>query len=84
MIDEVLDAGAAALGLIIDDDAARVLAELLEPGRVDREWKACARPDQADVLRDCNVGALNGSSAKSARAAASIGARAKLIIGGIP
>ena len=42
-VDEILDARAAALGLIVDGHAIRLLAEVLEPGRVERKGKAGTR-----------------------------------------
>jgi hypothetical protein len=50
MIDKVLNAGAAALGLIIYRDAMVLLAEILEPSRIDRERKAGSGADQPYFL----------------------------------
>ena len=50
MINKVLNAGAAALGLIIYRDAMVLLAEILELSRIDREGKARPRADQAHIL----------------------------------
>lgn len=50
LIDEVLNARPAALGLIIDRHPLGLLAEILELGRVNRERKAGPGTGQAQIL----------------------------------
>src|SRR5262249_4510524 len=49
-VDEVLDAGAAALALVVDGHALALPAISLEPHRVEREWERRARAWQAQAV----------------------------------
>jgi hypothetical protein len=46
LVDEILNAGAASFGLIVDGHARGLPAEVLEPRLIDRKWKAGARTNE--------------------------------------
>src|SRR6516165_5522298 len=71
-IGKVLDPGTATLGLIIYGYAVVLFAEILEPSRIDRKWKASSGTDQLHIL-SCyfagrnRYGGDNGRAARGAR-----------------